>query len=129
MTHKLLGFAAILIALWALLVLPAAAVATGAALDATAAALACGVPALGSLAFCRSAAATTPMGQVTVLLAAMLVRMSVSLAAGMTLYWGLDRFATHGFLIWLAVFYVVDLFAEVGVLSRMIGSEASNHGG
>ncbi len=128
MTRKLVGFSTILLGIWAAICLPAIMLAGAAGVKASAAAAAiCGVPALATLAL--QPARRTPQGRALVLVAGMLVRMGISLGAGLTVYYNMDERTLDHFLVWLVFFYFVSLFTEVGFVVHSLGRDPSNNGG
>ena len=120
MARKILAFSTLLFAMWLLTCMPAFWVAGWRGVCGSAAAAAvCGVPALVTLVLYHwSSQKRSDRWRIAGILGGTIVRMVVVMGAGATLHATVDGFDLRGFLIWLMLFYLASLTAEVLLLIR-----------
>ena len=129
MTRKISVFGVVLLALWAVLCVPAFFVAGNDGVwGCSIAAAVCAVPALGTLAFSLWAAGQDNNWQLTALLGGMLGRMGFALGAGIVIHRNFQGYTLRSFLIWLVIYYLASLMFEVGIVMRGISQNKSSHG-
>ena len=120
MARKLLAFSILLFALWLLAFMPAFWVAGWRGVSGSAAAAAvCGVPGLVTLVLYHwSSQKRSDRWRIAGILSGTIVRLVVVMGAGAILHATVDGFDLRGFLIWLMLFYLASLTAEVFLLVR-----------
>ena len=120
MAKKLLAFSILLFAVWLLASMLAFWIAGWRGVyGSAAAATVCGVPGLATLALYHwSCQKRSDRWRIAGILGGTLVRMVVVMGAGAILHATLEGFDLLGFLIWLMLFYLASLTAEVLLLIR-----------
>ena len=120
MTRKLLAFSTLLFALWLLTCGPAFWIAGWRGVyGSAAAATVCGVPGLATLVLYHwSCQKRSDRWRIAAILGGTIVRMVVVMGAGAILHATMEGFDLLGFLIWLMLFYLASLTAEVLLLVR-----------